>query len=449
MTAPLPLRPYQIADLSFLISQKKALMLHDPGGGKTPPVCVWLWYHWDSNHHKSVWVMPKSLMHKNKRELLRFTHFTADDICLVEKEVDLANQEAKVYIMTPARFRISHLEIPPEVNVLAADEPHMYWTNNDTAVTQALYEVAETMDYFVGMTGTLIKGRLNSCYPMIHVIEPRYYPSYQGFMNHHAILDAWNNVIGWKNPERISAVIGKHAIKRTFESIYGKEAKVIQTQLCQMSADQRKSYDEFEAKAIIELNDSFLTGSTGGVFALRCRQIMAHPETYGLGTSGKDDMLKVHLADHANSGKPLIIFAAFKAEQRRIEKLVLAQKLTCGLLNSDTSGKERARIDAAFVAGNIQVLVGSPLVAAVGYNWQDAGGFEVEHMIFTTLDYGDDTFVQGYRRAVRGVRKSALLIDILEYEDSIDQKVFAIVKRKSALGNSVDADKEIFDLSVA
>ena len=389
---PLPLRDYQVADLAFLINRQKSLMLHDPGGGKTPTVCVYFYYHWTHFKHRTCWVMPKSLTYKNQMELLRFTDFNPSDIKIVLKEEDLWC-DAKVFLMTPTRFRMSWKILTPDVSVLAADEPHMYWTNNESQVTKALYECSRRTKFFVGMTGTLIKGRLNSCFPMIHVIEPNYYPSYQAFMNYHAVKDAWGNVLYWKNPERITEIIGRHAIRRSFESIYGAESKVIQTQLCEMSPKQRVAYKEFESKALLELDDSFLEGSTGGVFTLRCRQIMAHPETFGLSkgeATGKDEMLEVHLADHANSGKPLIIYAAFKAEQKRIVDLVTKAGLSVGLMNGDTSGVQRAKIDKGFREGTIQVLVGSPQVAAVGYNWQETAKGELDHIIFTTLDYGDD-----------------------------------------------------------
>ena len=51
-------------------------------GGKTPPVCVYAWYLWNSERCRSVWVMPAQLFKKNKQELLRFTHFTDAGHCV-------------------------------------------------------------------------------------------------------------------------------------------------------------------------------------------------------------------------------------------------------------------------------------------------------------------------------------------------------------------------------
>lgn len=516
-TSPLPLRPYQIADLSFLIQQKRALLLHDPGGGKTPPVCVFLWYLWSSEGRKTLWVMPDQLKQKNVDELLRFTHFKREDVLVLSgapeelaaaKVMDAAvagklrqaqdgsywsdlgdvparQSKARVeglirkQFLTPelaptkkgmtADFRAAlkfdakviilgadllcdHwpwlLQYNPEIDALVGDEVHMYWNTHESLRTQAMYSVARRVTYWVGMTGTLIKGRLSSAYPAIQAIDPNYYVSYGAFIGHHAVKDSFGKIIAWVNADRISKICGQVALKRSFESIYGKEAKVIVTEACDMTPAQRSAYEEFEAKAIVELEDSFLEAKTGGVFTLRCRQIMAHPETFGLGDAdghtGKDKQLLVHLADHHQSGEPLILFAAFKAEQDRLVKLVKAHKMSVALLNGDTPSKQRAIIDQQFRSKKVQVLVGSPQVATVGFNWEHC-----DHIIFTTLDAGDDTFVQAYRRAIRGVRTKPLLITVLEYRKSIDQRWMGLIEKKSRLANKVDAEKDIYKLSVA
>jgi hypothetical protein len=74
---------------------------------------------------------------------------------------------------------------------------------------------------------------------------------------------------------------------------------------------------------------------------------------------------------------------------------------------------------------------------AVGFNWG-----MLNTIIFASMDYGDDSFVQAYRRAIRGKRDKPLLIIVLEYEDSIDQRIFDIVQMKSKEANLIDETKE-------
>jgi SNF2 family DNA or RNA helicase len=444
MSQPLPLRPYQIADLAVLMQHPRACLLHDPGGGKTPPVCVWIEWRWREAGEQTVWVMPKSLFRKNRDELLRFTTFAPEHIAIVDGPHWPSG--ARVYLIGPDRFRLIWQKMPAGVRNLVADELHMYWSSNGSKRTQAWYAAMRRIPRFVGMTGTLVSGRLDSAYPTIHVIEPRYYGSYQGFLAEHAILDEYNKAIAWKNPEKLAAILGRHAIRRSFQDIHGAEEKVIVVERTEMSPAQRKAYDEFEARALLELENEFLVASTGGVAAMRCRQIMACPETWGLlpkgEITGKDQLLDVHLANHERTGEPLLVYAVFVKEQERILRLVRERGLRVALMNGDTPPGQRAEIDARFRAGTLQVLVASPQVAAIGFNWS-----HVNHVVFTTLDYQATTFIQAYRRAIRGRRDRPLLIHVLEYADSLDQRVFEIIRRKSELERSVDGTREVFDFA--
>lgn len=84
-----------------------------------------------------------------------------------------------------------------------------------------------------------------------------------------------------------------------------------------------------------------------------------------------------------------------------------------------------------------------PETTAVGYNW----GF-VNHVIFASIDYRDVNFQQAVRRTIRGKRDVPLWVTILEYENSIDQKKFKIVNRKSSDLHKVDSTYERLELGV-
>src|SRR5713226_6083428 len=80
----LMLRPAQIDDLRFIMDNPRCAMLSDPGVGKTCPVCVAIWWTWDELSLKSFFVMPKSLLRKNREEVLRWTKFQPDDVVILE-----------------------------------------------------------------------------------------------------------------------------------------------------------------------------------------------------------------------------------------------------------------------------------------------------------------------------------------------------------------------------
>lgn len=481
------LRDYQAKDLAFHIANPKSLNLSDPGTGKTPTACVLFYYWWARKGWKTVWSMPKSLMAKNREELLRFTDFRPDDVVIMDtdhaaltkgwtgptftrlkrvkeqtgmigpdgkpvtritgvpevaKDLIAAAKDAKVFICTFAFLR-NHwerlLKTVPEINGFGIDELHMGYGTPSSEQTTSFYQVAGHCDGLLGMTGTLIDGRLDSAFPVIHAIEPRYYGGLQGFIHEHA---AWINDFGkvetWKDEEKLRQILGRHAVRHDFEEVYGKEPVHFETVFLEMFAEQRAAYDQFHEQAMLELEDGrVLDGTLPGVAVIRATQIMAHPETMGLAKNeitAKDRKLM----EYAVEGRPMLVFSAAVAEQERCVQRLEECGLKVGLINNSVSGNARGAIDLAFRNGKLDAIVGSGPTVAVGYNWERA-----DHVVGVSWDYKDVNFVQAYRRASRGSRTTTLRVTTLAYEDSIDKRKLDILASKSQLAARVDDTRKV------
>ena len=462
-------RPDQIADLAFFINNPKAGLLHDPGVGKTVTAAIYSEYCWKYKEWKSVWTQPRSLLKKNRDEILRFTNFGPDEVILVDgspaKRAKMrASPNGKVFLMTPqcwSREWRELLECHPDVKASLHDEIHLAYAGHNSQRTQSWYMASRQMRSVIPMSGTLIKGRLDSVYPTLHVIAPQYYGTYEAFLNQHAASrDSFGTPEAWQNHEKLRHVLGAVSIRRTFESIYGKSSPVIQIEKCEMHPLQREKYDEFEAMALLELDDRFMEAENAGVTAIRCRQIMAHPERVKLPVAynekgkptaykdynllgkdimtGKDERLLLHAENAYAAGERLAIFAALQPEQERIHRLLTDKGYRVGLINGNISGAERAKINEKFIAHRLDFVIGSPVTCGVGFNWNF-----LRQIIFVSLDYGDDTFTQAYKRGIRGHRSTPLLVTVLEYEDSIDQRIFKIVQQKSEDHHQVDETAEV------
>ena len=411
-------------------------------------------YCWEYEGTKSIWVMPKSLLAKNRDEILRFTDFREEHVRVIEgppkKRAQIMADENAVVFLATFDFWRDHWETllaaQPKIDLLAGDEVHMGWKSPESKRVKGLFRSMRRVRRFLAMTGTLINGRLDSAFPVIHVIEPRYYVNHSAFWMQHAEVDLNGDLIFWKNHDKLGRIFQRHAVRKAFIEVHGAEQKVIEKRECEMTATQRKAYDELERDAMVELEDTVLDGSLPGVAVIRCRQIMAHPETFGIHKpgirTGKDEQLEIELADHYNTGAPLVIFASLVPEQQRILEIVRSWGMTAEIMTGDTSGKQRERIDRLFREGQIQVVVCSPKVASVGFNWG-----HVDHMVFASLDYDDDSFFQAYRRGMRSTRTCPLRITVLQYRKSMDQRIFQIVDRKSAEKERVDATYERLSLS--
>lgn len=430
------LRPYQSAQLAFHIAKKRSLNLSSPGTGKTPTACLYIQYLVNEKRATVAFVMPKSLLVKNKDELLRFTNLSENEVAIVDgtpkkRQEVYQNKNVKVFLMGFDCFAREWQQLPDTFNGVVVDEFHLGFKTNDSKRTQSFYKAMEKAKFFLGMTGTLIDGRLSSAYPAIRVIEPRYYFNYKQFLCQHAIMDYYGNVIQWTNHAKIRSILRKHAVAMTFEEAYkGSPKPVIIPEKCSLDKKHLALYKEFEDKALIELEDKYLTDSgSGGVHQLRCRQILEAPESVGITEKfelGKDETLKVHLEDAKNTGKPLLIFSVFTAEQERIKKLCEKDYgFRVGLINGSVSGKKRAEIDQQFKKGQLDIVVGSPETMAVGFNWE-----HVDTVIFVSIDYKDSNWKQAMQRADRGTRKYPLRVYRMFYDVPVEHRLWQIIKNK-------------------
>lgn len=445
----LELRDYQVADLAFYMANPRCGNFSDPGTGKTAPTCVYLGWLWDAKRVRSIWTMPKSLLKKNRDELLEWTDLKPEDVIIVDgtpaKRDKQMRTDAKVFLMgfdCFARNWETLVGYHPDINALGGDEWHLGFKSDESQRTQSLYRFMERTLYLVAMTGTIIDGRLDTAYPLIKLCSPYSYSSHFAFMLRHSIENDYGQVVAWRNPGEVGKIFGEIAIRHTFEDAYGPEAKVIVHESCEMDPKQREFYTEFEETALLELEDQFLDGTLPGVNLIRCRQIMEHPQEFGppldkIKRTGKEERLLIHLENHKRTGKPLVIFSALTAQHDRLVAMAKDMGFRVGMIDGRVSATKRAEIDEAFQAGELDIIVASAATAGVGYNWP-----HVDHIIFISLDYMDSNFMQAYRRAIRGKRETPLLITVMEYENSVDQKIFQIVEKKSALANAVDQTKE-------
>ena len=457
----LSLRDYQAKHLGFYLSQKRSLSLEEAGVGKTIPAC--LWAYTKSKDDRVIWAMPKSLLVKNYEELLLWSNLEPHQIMLidgspVQRKKQMDNSDARVFLMGFTAFADNWpylRERYPNCVHLVVDELHMGFSNHGaqdyrnadkywgTARTAKMYEYMKKGGDYLGMTGTFIAGRLTSAYPSISLINPLYYGTFDNFIHWHAILDDYGKPFMWKNHERLQQIIDTHSRSYTYEQAYGKENKEVFVEYCTMGKKQFQAYQEMEQRGIVELDDMMLEDSENpGVNLLRCFEIMQTPEKYGLPINkvdGKEAHLSNHFEEAKMNGTSIIVFEVRVGAHQKIAELVRKTGLNAGIMNGNVIGAARTRIDVAFRSGRLDVLVCSPEVAGVGFNWGHC-----DLIIFNSLDFQDTTFTQNIRRAMRGVRDKVLRIIVLEYRKSIDRRIQMGIYRKSVDRAKVERTPVIF-----
>jgi hypothetical protein len=434
------------------MNNPKHMHLSDPGTGKTPTICTYQRYLWEAKQTPSIWTMPKSLLQKNRDEALLWGGWDEDEVRILDGPFYpyAPGEKAKVYLMGFKRFAIEREKFPAEFKAIQVDEFHKGYGGNNSFQTEALYRFCDKADYFTPMTGTLINGKMETAWPALQIIEPRYYGSFDGFKRHHTAYDPITGAkLGYRNHDRLQTILRRHCIRRLFKDIFGEQEIVTQLEWVDMAPEQRRLYDKFEDEAILELENFFITGKQPGVAFIRARQIMEHPHRFpNLGPDDADfvdimpdepvakaERLDLHLTDHMENGTPFIIYAALVPQQHEILAQARALGLRVGYVGATG---DRYAADSDFRAGKLDGIVCSPLVADAGFNWQDCGDQEVNHIIFASLPFVDVTYTQALRRVIRRKRKEPLRVTVMAYRNSVDARIMHLVQQKSADNLKVD-----------
>lgn len=437
-----PLRDYQIKDLGMLMARPRLANLSKPGTGKTPSACIYTWWLWHTHKVKTIWVQPVSLARKNLEELLRFTEFTPEDVVIVEgtPKVKMALLEgpAKVYLISPVSLQkfVPYFMERRDIGALIADEVQLYWANWESQRTQAALQLVPKIPRFLALTGTLISGKYSSAYPVIHMIEPRFYGSNDIFCNYHEVVDEYGRTVGWGNPDRLTQVLAQISIFHSYKEVYGDKPLVMMDQQIDLSPAHKDMYSEWEDLALLEFQDgTALTTESGAVKALRARQILAHPEIWSSAVkeTRKDEWVIDFLK---NTPGPVVMFSVFNPEQERLATIAAKCKRKVEILNSHIGAVQRARIDAAFRARSLDCLVCSPLVAGVGFNWHDT-----EAMVFVSYPYLDSAIEQAIDRGIRGVRANPLIVYFLRYTGTVEDRIWEIIHRKNLEAQAIDQSR--------
>ena len=425
-------RKYQIEDLATLINNPRHLEGQDPGCGKTYICGMFTQYILDHTNERVIWTMPGGILKKNYRDILFCTNIAPEQICIVQgppakrKEI-YSNSQYKVLLMTGQTYANEWELLPKDYRHTFHDEIHLYYTTYNSKRTTEWVRACKSKGAIVPMTGTFIRGRLDSAYPVLHVLAPWAYGSDRSFLQYHALYDENGAVAGWTNHERLGEVARRIGTFRSFKSIYGEEQKIFERHTYQLSDKVRQVYDKFEATGLAELTDKFVDSQNPAVTVMRLRQMMAAPDLFDIKEeTEKEAAIRVDVEDHLKSGERLAIFTPITAEQLRIVKIIQEEGGTVGHINGTVSNQNRQTIDEKFCAGQIQFVVASPQTAGIGFNWNF-----LNTIIYPSIEYTDDSLVQSYRRGIRGVRDQPLRIKLLQYEDTIEERIWQIVDRKN------------------
>lgn len=431
----LELRDYQQQKLLYHLAHERSALFLPCGRGKSPIAAVYTKILLDSFHYKSVWIQPVSLLAKNKDEILKWAGLKDEEVALLNVSPDKRQKiykdpKVKVYLTGAATFAKEWREFDDQVHSIVIDEAHSLYGSHESFRTQSMYASSRRFKRFLFMTGTPVAGRYDSAYPMIAVIQPRFYCNVNSFRNYHGVYNCYHQVVSWRNGEKLKEVL-KRISSGLEDPFAGRECEThIITEKCNFDPKMQAAYKDMEEDALVELEDSYLDArGEGAVKQMRCRQILSCPEAVDVKVDsyGKDELLKLHIENAIIEKERIVVFSVFVAEQERIKKLCDEMGVRSAIMNGSTSSERRGLLDEKFRNNELDVMIASPKVAGLGMNWEFA-----HSAIFCSLGFDNSEFKQACARLDRSTRTRPVLIYILTYGTRVEKRVMQIILRKDA-----------------
>jgi len=406
--------PHQRGGAAYLLGMRRAILGDPQGNGKTPQLIRGIQLVRDLNGDKGPWLViaPASALYNWKRELGRWapelTVRVIDGTATKRRKQIMDEGQADVYVIGWKTLRLhTRLAMYPgkefvrcddhgggtgktaaqcevhekELNEIRwtgviADEAHRM-KEAGSKQTRAVWWLAFGATYFWPATGTPVGDTIEDIWPILHGVDPRAFPSKSRFLDLYAVkMLAWSRGVEYLGikPETEAAF---HATVQPLIRRIPKEVArpgmperlPVTFRYPEMSAAQKRAYDQFKKQAMAELESTTVsTANTAVAFGRMCQVASAMIETQdgedadGFTTqlvkmttpSSKVDDLIDYLGD--NPGQ-LVVCMNSPQLLRLCESRLAAEKITHCSIKAEMGPAERDRNVQWFQGGECRVIL--------------------------------------------------------------------------------------------
>lgn len=210
---------------------------------------------------------------------------------------------------------------------------------------------------------------------------------------------------------------------------------VDQTRLIILGKQQERLYKKMKSDLIVELSEeNVIVAQIALTKIMKLRQITSgflideHGQSHDLPENPKFRELGETLEQIGD--KQVIIWCQFKHEIQKIQSHLAENNHAVGVLSGQTGNKDD--VINRFKAGDIKYLIAHPRSAAHGLTFVNCS-----YMIFYSLDYSVDSYLQASCRIHRPGQKNKCTNIHLLCENTIDTEIMAIVKNKEEMSSIV------------
>lgn len=323
---------------------------------------------------------------------------------------------------------------PNKIDMIITDEIHA--TKNPQSQQGKHFLKLTNAKYRLGMTGTLLLNNpLDAYIPLKWIGAER--SNYTTFKYHYCQFGGkfHNILIGYKNLSLLKYQLNKYSLRRT-KDILNLPAKNIINEYLDMNDMQAQFYENIKNGIIDEVDKVHMSTSSLLAIVARLRQATACPSIL---TSENIESTKITRAceiaeELIGNGNKVVIFSTFKQTVAELEKKLAKYKPI--IATGDSKDEEISKgIDDFQTKKDCNIFIGT---------WQKCGtGITLtaaSYMIFIDTPYTQGAFEQACDRIYRIGTKDPVFIYNLICNNTIDERVLAIVQMKKLMTDYIIDD---------
>jgi len=324
------------------------------------------------------------------------------------------------------------------IGMVAIDEIHRCKDSSSQQGKGILKLNAKDM---IAMTGTPL---LNTPLDLYIILKWLGYESHSfyAFKNHYAIMGGYGNyqIIGYQNKDELKVILSEMMLRRLKEDVLDLPEKLYIEEYVEMGKEQWGIYDEILAD--LRLNVDKIAETPNPLAQLiRLRQATGYTGILSseIAISAKLDRMEELVEDAVANGRKVIVYSNWTD----ITDVVLERlkRYNPATITGKVNSSDVPLMEKKFQEDDsCKVIVGTISKMGTGYTL-NSGTVE----IFIDLPWTMGTFQQAVDRAHRIGQTSNISIYILMCKDTIDEKIYSIVKSKGALSDDIIDDKSVVD----
>lgn len=314
------------------------------------------------------------------------------------------------------------------INMCAADEVHKM-KNPTSQQTKGFFKCQPKCK--IAMTGTPIMNNPLDIYVTLKWLGFENHAFYS-FKQHYCIMGGFGgyDIVGYKNLAELQEKVNDLMLRRLKDEVFDLPEKVYVDELIEMTPKQQVLYNE--AESYIKTNMDLITSNPDPLSSLiRLRQVTGYTGIVSseIQESAKLDRMEDIVEEAMSNKKQVVIFSNWTQMTSVIYER-LHQKYTLSLITGGTKDEVRQTNVEQFQNGNSKIIVGT--IGAMGTGLTLTAGTVV---IFLDHPWNRALYDQAVDRCHRIGQKQSITIYNLMCKDTIDERVWQLVKDKGAISD--------------